>query len=193
MFVKHGFFKASLASLCLMAAPGAALAVPTTYLVEEEIGLGGLIGFIETDGTLGTLNQANIIKWSLEMIDGANSVLLLGDGFVNDNSGFFASPTGLSATADELRFDFDNTDSLLVFHLGEDAFETTNAICYAATGCAGPKTIGLFFDLPDGAVRSVSRSGNAVIATSALSAVPLPAGAVLLLTALGGIALVRRA
>ena len=60
------FIMAGLVALGLMIGPPTpSEAVTIKYLVDRTIGAGSVKGFIETDGTLGVLTEANVIDWSL--------------------------------------------------------------------------------------------------------------------------------
>ena len=58
-----------LVNLVVVAAlfPMAAQAAPLTYNVNRTIGAGTVIGTITTDGTFGSLTNANINAWSLTL------------------------------------------------------------------------------------------------------------------------------
>jgi hypothetical protein len=82
------------------------------YDVNRAVGSGGVVGFIETDGTIGRLNTSNILNWNLIFDDGTVSVTLngLSDSLVIvDGSAF-------SATLTDLQFNFGaNGSSIVVF------------------------------------------------------------------------------
>jgi hypothetical protein len=42
------------------------------------VGAGGVTGFIETDGTAGTLSDGNILDWNLLLNNGTTTFSLLG-------------------------------------------------------------------------------------------------------------------
>src|SRR4051812_3798064 len=48
-------------------------AAPITYDVNQTIGVGSVIGTLETDGTIGALNAGNFLAWDLTLNgDGAS-------------------------------------------------------------------------------------------------------------------------
>ena len=52
---------------------GAVLAAPITYNVNQTIGVGGVVGTIQTDGTIGVLATGNFLAWDLTLNgDGAS-------------------------------------------------------------------------------------------------------------------------
>jgi hypothetical protein len=85
-----------------------------TYNVNVTIGFGDFTGDIVTDGTIGLLNNANIVGWNLVLNDGTDPLFTL----TNSNSTEDIAPADqtLSATATQLSFNFDGpADSFLVF------------------------------------------------------------------------------
>ena len=48
------------------------------YNTSQTIGAGGVTGFIETDGTIGTLNTGNILDWDLLVNTGVSTFDLVG-------------------------------------------------------------------------------------------------------------------
>lgn len=102
--------------LLLIAAIGAATSVRAdiTYTVTEMVGGGTATGFITTDGTIGTLAQANILDWSFTLNDGTNPAFdLLGPLESGSNSGVFLVGSDLTATSTQLSFNFSATGILL--------------------------------------------------------------------------------
>ena len=102
--------------LLLIAAIGAATSVraDVTYTVTEMVGGGTATGFITTDGTIGTLAQANILDWSFTLNDGTNPAFdLLGPLESGSNSGVFLVGSDLTATSTQLSFNFSATGILL--------------------------------------------------------------------------------
>lgn len=75
-----------------------------TYAVDQTIGGGGVVGTITTDGRTGELQAGDITGWSLKLTgNGASATLDTSNSVVDD----YGHPTGLSATAQTLSFDFD--------------------------------------------------------------------------------------
>ena len=44
-----------------------------TYNVDLTDGAASVTGFIETDGTIGTLAQVNVLDWNLDLDDGSST------------------------------------------------------------------------------------------------------------------------
>jgi hypothetical protein len=81
------------------------------YNVNRVIGAGSVVGFVETDGTIGTLATSNILNWNLLLNDGSTSFTLNGPS----NSQVAVVGSGYSATSVELNFDFSNVNSYVLF------------------------------------------------------------------------------
>jgi hypothetical protein len=91
-----------LALFGLSSAP--AQAGPIKYVVSQTVGTAQAIGFIETDGTIGSLSSRNVINWNLLLIEGG-STLDTAD-LSPANSNVFDNVGPLSATSSGLFFDF---------------------------------------------------------------------------------------
>lgn len=79
----------------LLVAPAAHAIV---YDVNTSFATGSVTGFIETDGTIGTLAQWNVVDWSLTFLSpnlygGAPQVLTGANAFLNPHRGVTASPS----------------------------------------------------------------------------------------------------
>jgi len=111
-------------------------ASPITYDVSLPVGDGSVTGWIQTDGTPGTITSSNINFWNLTLTEGTNSVALVNtptfqDSFVGSSS------TDLSATASELLYNFSGSGFLQFDNSG---FATTGLplayLCFASvSGC----------------------------------------------------------
>jgi hypothetical protein len=104
------------AFLLLLGSPGGAAADNITYFVNDPLnidvgyGTGAVTGSITTDGTIGTLTAANIVSWDMTAQFGTNS-----HEFVNGLSGLvFSNPSGLSATANQLLFNFTPSNNFAI-------------------------------------------------------------------------------
>ena len=84
-------------------------AAAITYQVDQTVGAGSVTGFIETDGTMGTLSGTNLLDWNLLLNNGTTTFDLLGP-LSGSNSMFVGGGADLSATATQLLFNFTNTD-----------------------------------------------------------------------------------
>ena len=112
------------ASLLMSASfAGSAGAAPITYLVDrtftDDSGPNagatlGITGWIQTDGTLGTLSESNIVSWLLNFQTSATTyvsnsatsgvVSLSGDAVSATMSGLIFTPTSTSTDPSALRF-----------------------------------------------------------------------------------------
>jgi hypothetical protein len=81
------------------------------YNVNRSIGNGTVVGFVETDGTIGTLATSNILNWNLLLNDGSSSFTLNGPS----NSQVLVVGSGYSASLVELNFDFSNASAFVLF------------------------------------------------------------------------------
>jgi hypothetical protein len=91
--------------LILLVVSTVANAGPITYNVNRTVGfVGGVFGTITTDGTVGSLENSNILDWSLLLDTGLQSILLTGA-----NSGVFINPKqedAVFASTEALWFDY---------------------------------------------------------------------------------------
>jgi hypothetical protein len=182
-----------LTALCALAAtllaPAAASAQNITYSVNRTIGNGTVVGSLVTDGTIGLLNGANILNWSVTL----TSPNLLAPGGVEVISGVGAgvsATSALTASATELTFDFGVANAFF-FLQGP----SNNAWCMTSgpTSCNGEPTPseGIFFGIGNNWAEVISPTGVQTIAT-AVAQVPEPATASLLLFAVAGLGVAAR-
>jgi len=115
----------------------ASVATPTVYLVSRTVGDGTVTGFIETDGTLGTLTTANITDWELTL---TSPDLLFGD-VPTDTISFSDSITTfaggvITATPTDMLFDMTGSsgEGTLTFQGSSFNFWCIET---AAAGCVG--------------------------------------------------------
>lgn len=75
-----------------------------TYYVDRAVGTGTINGTIETNGTIGLLNDSDIVSFSFQVFDGTDIVEIssAAGGFAHGNAWGY-----LTATATVLQFDFD--------------------------------------------------------------------------------------
>jgi hypothetical protein len=89
----------------------------TVYNFNVTIGPATAAGDIITDGTLGTLSAGDILDWDITLSDSVNTVVLTGP--LSGNGSFFAmSSPSLSATANQLLFNFSTTGDYAYFETG---------------------------------------------------------------------------
>ena len=69
-----------------------------TYAVDETVGAGSATGFITTNGTIGTLDTADILDWNLTLNDGTNPPVDLEGPASGNNSLVFLIGSDLTAT-----------------------------------------------------------------------------------------------
>lgn len=107
-------------TLCFVAlacSGSVATAAPITYNVNQTIGLGSVVGTIQTNGTIGDLSQSDILGFMLTVTGPGASVQLSEiDSIVREDG------NNLSATASDLLFDFSGAPGLLLFQ--KDQFGT---------------------------------------------------------------------
>lgn len=126
-------------SLTLLAC-GSALAfaaVPASaavYVVSQSGGGVSATGTITTDGTLGSLGNANVIDWQFNLNDGSGTFSLNGSA----NSQRSISGSGLTATATGLFFDFSGAGFALFQN--PSIGSGVNFICFAGNNVCGGGT-----------------------------------------------------
>ena len=157
---------------------GAAQASATVYNISEIVGAGGVTGFIQTDGTIGTLASANITDWNLHITtDGIDSFNLQGPASGN-NSERLVVGTGLSASlSGALLFNFNLPLEANLVQFESPSIGSDSAH-FCINGCSSSFNIGV-----GGARASSTLTGEAV--QIGVSAVPLPAALPLFATGLG--------
>ncbi len=129
-------FQVSLPILLLLpVAASICRAADITYDVNLTIGAGSVTGDIITDGTIGTLFDSDIVDWNLLVNDGTHTFDLTGP-LSGDNSAFDVTLEGLTATATDLLYDFDNGNEAEFYYTG---FLPVN-VCFISSGapdCTG--------------------------------------------------------
>jgi hypothetical protein len=127
----------------LLGAASICSASTITYNVNLTIGAGRVTGDIVTDGTTGSLGDANLVDWNLVLNDGATIFDLLGP-LSGANSTIIFDTDDLSATASQLLFNFSGSDipnyMYFFWSTGSDTPELSQAeFCLGSEqgGCLG--------------------------------------------------------
>jgi PEP-CTERM motif len=159
---------ASVAAL-LAAVPAAAI----TYTVNVGNSTLGAVGFIKTDGTIGTIGTANIVDWNFALADNGVNFTLNGAA----NSQKLVQGSTLTATASGLFFDFSGTG--LALFQNPNIGSGQNFICFVGNGVCGGAgnrisiTTSSFGD-------GIAQRGLQQIGVAASGAVPEPSWAMLI-------------
>lgn len=153
------------------------------YSVNRTIGAGSVVGTIETDGTLGTINSGNILDWSFTLtsptlLGGSPDIITMAGARQTGELGGF-----LTATLTDLLFDFSAgpVGGFLVFQGGNGNFW-----CVQTNGCFDNNGSGEGMGFTSNNAEVVIYRTQQVIATTT-NAVPEPT--LLLLVATGLVAL----
>lgn len=99
---------------------------------------GSVEGTIETNGTLGSLNDTNVLNWDLTLNDGTGPFTLLGP-LSGNNSGLEIAGSSLMATSTNLQFNFSNTSTDYVLFQNPHLGPGINFWCLDGSndGCSG--------------------------------------------------------
>jgi hypothetical protein len=175
------------ASLLLVVAGTSFESFAITYNVNRTIGAGSVTGFIQTDGTIGVLNSANVVDWTLLLDDGTGTFTLLGP-LSGNNSQLGISGSSYVATATDVVFNF---SSLGDYALYQNPSVGSGLNFWCVEGSAGACTLNssaevVALNFNDQEV--AFRTGIVVVA----SVVPEPSAIVLVGLGLASIACYRR-
>ncbi|MCC6775360.1 MAG: hypothetical protein IT537_01795 [Hyphomicrobiales bacterium] len=154
---------------------GVSPASAITYNVNIPVGAGNVSGFIETDGSIGTLTAADIVDWNLLIDSGTLSTTLTGPlSGSNSTVGFFGSPA-FTASATQLLFDFSASTievDYVIFQKPSfgDFFCINACASQFAVGVGGERAFGI---------------ADGVVEIGSVSAVPVPAALPLFVSGVG--------
>ncbi len=180
----------------LLAATAIAFSVSAnaaTYIGNRTVGTATASLSITTDDTLGVLGNANILDWTISMIDGPDMFTLLGP-LSGNNSQLLIDGTALTASATDIFFNFSAGSGFALFQ-NPTVGSGQHFYCVQVTGCFDFDGPGEAINAPAGfAFQRNSLEGNISIAQAG-GAVPEPGTWAMMLIGFGAIggAMRRRA
>jgi hypothetical protein len=185
MRMKRAGLRLGLALGTMVLGAGVCSADPITYRVDQTIGLGNVMGTIETNGATGVLSVGDIIGWNLEL-NGVGASYNL----TSPSSSVFVVGSDLTATPADLYFNFSGSDGgYLLFQ--QVPFSGSQYYCDQAFGggpcIQGASVVPQFYTDPSAQI--VPETGNQIIGTAVVAE---PATLSLLGFSLLGIGLARR-
>jgi hypothetical protein len=135
------FSSKTLLSFVLMLLFATFASANTIYNINRTIGSGSVLGFLETDGTFGTLSSANLLNWRLTL----SSPSLDPDSpqiIEKSNLNIFSPAIyggGVTASATDLYFNFGATDgsSIKLYSLNEAGTAENFWCLQSAFNCLG--------------------------------------------------------
>lgn len=149
------------------------------YSVDRPVGAGSVMGFIETNGDFGVLQESDILDWELTIFDGSFTDTISGPEADTNRLDLFGN--GLSASPTMLTYDFDQNSFLLFdIQVSPDTFWCLDSGDLGGCGSAGSTEA---VNVLGGASIFVGRSGQHTIG----SVVPVPGTMLLLGTGLLGL------
>jgi len=170
---------------------GVSQARATSFTINDALRLGSLsvTGTIQTDGTIGALNQNNITSWDLVLTNGSLNFELHGHRVQQsgDNSVFiffyFMGPSIFTATPTGLFFNFGDTNTITFLEWSGNG--SGLQLCSIAGRCDGiASAAGVGFQ---SVFASIPESGNVQIATVSMPGPVVGAGLPGLVFACGGL------
>jgi hypothetical protein len=182
-------------ALLVFAFVSAGRASTITYDVDLTTGTASVTGFIETDGTIGTLASTNFLDWNLEVDDGISSFDLLGP-LEGSNSFVEGSGDSASGSLAALTFDTSTDDTSILLFFSNDS---TALFCAQdqGRGCDGSPPGTLAWNAnqtarpqPGGNV-FITTDGVTTIGTAETTGTPEPSTLMLMVAALGISTLLR--
>jgi len=104
-----------------------------TYNFNLAVGPGSVTDTITTDGNTGAVSWADIKFWDITISDGTESYTLVPGSIVVGNPPSYDSPSGLTATAGGLFFDFSSSNDQII------GFPSDPYLCFedASGACSG--------------------------------------------------------
>ena len=164
-------------------------AAPITYNVDLTIGAGSVTGFIETDGTIGTLSSSNILNWDLLLNDGTTTFTLEGP-LSGSNSGLELVGVDLSATSTQLLFNYSGTDDGWALFQAPEPGSGRDWFCPSTTTNCSSGATGNNLEIT-GAQQTTALSGTQAIGNVA-GGVPEPSAISLMTLGVAGLAFWKR-
>lgn len=177
-----------LALAMALAFAGASARADIVYTATRGVGSGTVNISITTDGTIGVIGTANILDWTISMVDGLDSFTLLGP-LSGSNSQVLIQGAALTATASDLLFNYDAAGSPFGLFQSPAISSSILFYCFQVNGGFNFSGPGEAIDpRPDNSYVSSARSGMQVIASATTTvATPEPSAIGLALSGLIGI------
>jgi len=114
--------------LLVLGAASLCNAANITYNVNLTIGAGSVVGDIVTDGTVGLLGSSNILDWNLLFTNPSNTYDSTGPLSGSNSLVTFAGTDYLSATANQLEYNFSGTPGSGFLSFGPG---NANELCFS--------------------------------------------------------------
>ncbi|MEM1045483.1 MAG: hypothetical protein AAGL24_05010 [Pseudomonadota bacterium] len=179
---------AGLAALVTLSLASTASAI--TYTVNRTVGSGSVTGFIETDGTIGVLQEGNIVDWEIT-IASPNVSGGPPDTFGATGNTLFIRGISLIASAADISFNFDTDFDVMFFLKNQPPPSTGWCLGSVIISCTSGLTDGhevIALNRTGGNDQLVLRSGTIAIAT-AVAPVPVPPAIAFMSAVFGGLGL----